>query len=144
MVRVRVAALALRDGEVLLARHVKSGRVAYLLPGGGVQTMEATREALVREMREEAAVACQVGNLRYVVETRAPAPARHLVQLVFDVAVLGEIGPSSDTRVAECAWHPIAALRTLPFRPDVGAEIAADLERGASGLRYVLARWHEA
>src|ERR1700726_451029 len=33
MLRVRVAALAVRKEKILLARHVKASRSAYLLPG---------------------------------------------------------------------------------------------------------------
>ena len=36
MVRIRVAALIVRDRNVLLARHVKHARTTYLLPGGGI------------------------------------------------------------------------------------------------------------
>ena len=141
MLRVRVAALAVRDGTILLARHVKSGRVAYLLPGGGVEPMESAVSALERELREEAGVSCSVGALRYVIETQAPAGTRQVVQLVFDVEIHGEIGISTDRRVTGCAWHPVADLRRLRIHPDAGDQIAHDLERGSTELRYLVVPW---
>jgi 8-oxo-dGTP pyrophosphatase MutT (NUDIX family) len=141
MLRVRVAALCIHAGQVLLARHVSGKHVAHLLPGGGVEPGESAAAALRREVREEAGVDCDVGVFRYVVETRAPSGARHVVQLVFEAALRGPVGASLDARVAECAWHPLEDLRRLALYPDAGAEIAGDLERGAAGCRYVLAPW---
>jgi 8-oxo-dGTP diphosphatase len=142
--RVRVAALAIRKDKVLLARHVKSNRSAYLLPGGGMESGETASQTLTRELREEAAVDVRVGDLRYVVEARSPDGRRHMLQLVFAVKIDGEVGASGDPRVAECAWHPIAELRTLRVHPDVGSVIADDLGRGSTPTcRYVLATWRD-
>jgi len=143
MVRVRVAALCVAGERVLLAKHVRGNQATYLLPGGGVAAGETATAAVEREVREEAGVACDVGALRYVVETLAPAGTRHLVQIVFAAAVRGEPGASVDPRVAECAWHPITDLRALPFHPDVGAAIADDLAAGFDGCRYLLAPWRD-
>ena len=148
MLRLRVAAFIVRDGRILLARHYKAKRSTYLLPGGGTEQGEFARDALARELREEAGVECAVGDLRYVVEVRAPDGRRHIIQLVFAARTLGEPGRSTDPRVAECAWHPIADLRRLPIRPSVGTAIADDLERSgrsldrpSARLRYLLAAW---
>jgi 8-oxo-dGTP diphosphatase len=142
VIRVRVAALVISNGRVLLARHEKEGRTSYLLPGGGMHDDENAHAALVREIREEAAARCEIGALRYVVEAVAPDSARHLVQLVFDARLLEEIGTSSDPRVAACEWHDVEELTTLPIHPAVGEEIAVDLKKsGTSPCRYLLAPW---
>ncbi len=143
MLRIRVAALCVADGKVLLARHVRGGHTAYLLPGGGLEPEETAPVALARELREEAGAGCDVGELAYVIETLAPSGERHLVQLVFWVTLQEPIGRSSDPRVADCAWHPIAALRSLPVHPDAGAALADDLEAKAAGVRYILAPYRE-
>lgn len=139
--RVRAAALVLRDQQVLLAQHRKGTRVYYLLPGGGIEDREFAREALARELREEAGVECDIGDLRYVVEAHAPNGARHVLQLVFEARIRGEPGRSSDPRVAACAWHRIEDLRTLRVHPDVGDVIADDIERDTRVLRYLVAPW---
>jgi 8-oxo-dGTP pyrophosphatase MutT (NUDIX family) len=127
---------------VLLARHVRDGRTAYLLPGGGVDQNENAHDALARELREEAEARCSIGALRYVVEAIAPDASRHLVQLVFAVELLDEVGASHDKRVAACEWHEIEALRALPIHPAIGVQLADDLtQSGTSPCRYLLAQW---
>jgi ADP-ribose pyrophosphatase YjhB (NUDIX family) len=144
MVRVRVAALAVRKEKILLARHVKSNRSAYLLPGGGMESGETAPESLIRELREEAGVEARVGDLRYVIEARSPDGKRHILQLVFAVKIEGELGKSVDPRVAECAWHPIGDLRTIRMHPDAGTAIAHDLTSSAQPTcRYLLAQWRD-
>ena len=144
MVRVRVAALAVRKEKILLARHVKANRSAYLLPGGGMESGETAAESLTRELREEAGVESRVGDLRYVIEARSLDGKRHILQLVFAVKIDGELGRSVDPRVAECAWHPIGDLRTLRMHPDAGAAIAHDLAGGSQqACRYLLAPWRD-
>jgi len=142
VVRVRVAALAIRGDRVLLARHVKNARTSYLLPGGGLETGETAREALARELREEASVASSIGDLVYVVEARAPSGSKHLVQLVFSTDIEGEVGASTDSRVAACEWHDVESLRTLDLHPSIGAILADDLRgSGAPPCRYLVAPW---
>src|SRR5579863_1118334 len=113
VIRVRVAALIVAQGRVLLARHAKNGRIAYLLPGGGVHDGETARAALARELREEASARVESHALRYVIETAAPDGSRHLLQLVFHATLLDEVGASTDPRVSACEWHDVVALKTL-------------------------------
>lgn len=141
MVRVRVAALIIRDGRVLLARHVKHGRTTHLLPGGGIEQRESTHEALRRELREEASAAITIGALRYVVEAIAPDGSKHLMQLVFEATLDGEVGPSIDPRVAACEWHEVAELEALDLHPAVGRRLAADIASGDTACGYVVAPW---
>lgn len=141
MIRNRVAALCISGGQILLAKHVRAARVAYLLPGGGIDAGETALDALARELREEAGVDGDVGAFRYLVETQAPGGQRHLVQLVFEVTLRGPVGRSSDPRVAECAWHPISDLRRLPIHPDTGHRLADDLGREAAGCWYLHVPW---
>ena len=54
--RVRVSAILRWDDRVLLCRHEKGGREAWLLPGGGVQGGESLIDALDREIAEEVGI----------------------------------------------------------------------------------------
>lgn len=141
MVRVRVAALIVRDDRLLLARHVKHGRTTYLLPGGGIESDESAHDALTRELREEASATVRIGALRYVVEAIAPDGSKHLMQLVFEATLEGEVGPSTDSRVAACEWHDIAELETLDIHPAIGKRLADEIGTGDATCRYITAPW---
>ncbi|MFA6239725.1 MAG: NUDIX domain-containing protein, partial [Candidatus Hydrogenedentales bacterium] len=58
--RVRVAAIIVEDGKLLMVRHVKGQESYWLLPGGGVDYGESLVEALERELVEEASVGIRV------------------------------------------------------------------------------------
>lgn len=62
----RVAAVAIRDGHVLMHRAVYEN--FWALPGGRCEIMEPSTEALVRELREETGEAIQVERLLWLVE----------------------------------------------------------------------------
>lgn len=141
MVRVRVAALIVRDDRLLLARHVKHGRTTYLLPGGGIESDESAHDALTRELREEASATVRIGALRYVVEAIAPDGSKHLMQLVFEATLEGEVGPSTDSRVAACEWHDIAELETLDIHPAIGKRLADEIGIDDATCRYITAPW---
>jgi 8-oxo-dGTP diphosphatase len=59
-----VAAIALRDGQVMIARRALGQRQAGLweFPGGKVEPGESHAEALARELHEELNVAVHVGE----------------------------------------------------------------------------------
>ena len=54
--RVRVSALFRWNEAILLCRHEKRGREAWLLPGGGVHSGESLLDALRREIGEEVGI----------------------------------------------------------------------------------------
>jgi ADP-ribose pyrophosphatase YjhB (NUDIX family) len=53
---VRVSAILRWQGRLLLCRHEKRGREAWLLPGGGVHSGESLLDALGREIGEEVGI----------------------------------------------------------------------------------------
>ena len=62
----RVAAVAIRDGYVLM--HRAAYEDFWALPGGRCEIMEPSAAALVRELREETGEAIQVVRLLWLVE----------------------------------------------------------------------------
>jgi len=134
--RVAIYALVRRADEVLLTRISPRGAHpgSWTLPGGGLDHGEAPREALVREVREECGVECEVGDLLEVhdVHFDGTAPSGrfedfHGVHLVFHATVAAE----AEARVVETggttdavAWVPVADV--------IGGRVEAlDLVRAA-------------
>ena len=53
---MRVSAILRWQERILLCRHEKGGREAWLLPGGGVHSGESLLDALAREIAEEVGI----------------------------------------------------------------------------------------
>lgn len=93
--RLRVSALLHHRDRLLLIRHEKDGRGAWLLPGGGVERGESLLVALRRELAEEAGIHDDLafeGPIA-IAESIPPGPddpGKHVVHVIF-AADLGSI-----------------------------------------------------
>ena len=125
--RVAAYALMLRDGKVLLARlapHIAFQ--GWTLPGGGVDHGEHPRDALRREIYEEAGLHTEPGRIldvysRHYTGARPDGLVEdyHAIGLIFEVDILAEsrdvephvtdIGGSTD----HVAWMPLAEVDGL-------------------------------
>jgi 8-oxo-dGTP diphosphatase len=122
----RVAAYAVirRGEEVLLTRVSPRGYHSGLwsLPGGGVEHGERPADALVREVREECGVTCEVGSLLDAVDDHfsGVAPSGrfedfHSVMLLFSATVAVDAEPrlaETDGTTDAVAWVPVADVRS--------------------------------
>jgi ADP-ribose pyrophosphatase YjhB (NUDIX family) len=90
--RIRVSAILRWRGRILLCRHVKGGKEAWLLPGGGVQVGESLTDALQRELQEEVGVFSEDDELPVegpvaLVDSISPprglVPHKHVVHIIF-------------------------------------------------------------
>src|SRR5690606_27949496 len=71
--------------------HHQTSHSYYALPGGHVEDGESCVAALQRELQEELAIECSVGDLRFVIEHQYPGrhendSPRHEVTLYFQAA----------------------------------------------------------
>ena len=141
-IRVRVALFAIRNDEILLARHVKGDREYYMLPGGGLGLGETMVAALKRELQEEAGVNVEGLRLQAVCESIAPHGKRHIVHVVFrGEYVDGEPGSTGlDERVAEVTWMPLKEFFNVPFYPDI-KDYLIEAAEGPVGPLYRDIRW---
>jgi 8-oxo-dGTP diphosphatase len=107
--RVAVAALAVKDGKILLVkRKYPPGAGKWSLPGGHVELGERLEEAVLRELKEETGVDGVVkGFLAPVeyIEQDGGQVRYHFVILVYLVEATGE--PRAGGDAAEAAFVPL-------------------------------------
>lgn len=122
----RVAAYAVirRDDRVLLTRVSSRGYHTgqWSLPGGGVEHGERPADALVREVREECGVSCEVGALLDVVDDHfsGVAPSGrfedfHSVMLLFSAEIPADAEPrltETDGTTDAVEWVALADIRS--------------------------------
>lgn len=121
---LRVAAYAVveRRGKILLTHWRRGHLHGWTLPGGGLESGEDPREAVVREVFEETGLEARVGKLlgidsRVMVREEVPEgsdPELHTIRIVYRASVKDgplrhEVGGSSD----EARWVPIRDIRSL-------------------------------
>ncbi len=84
---MRVSAILRWQRGILLCRHEKRGKDAWLLPGGGVHSGESLTQALEREMREEVGITPpSFEGPVAVVDSIAPERSlisKHVVHIIF-------------------------------------------------------------
>ncbi|RCV56020.1 NUDIX domain-containing protein [Marinitenerispora sediminis] len=100
---VRVTAVVIEDGQLLLLdQDTGSGR-SWSLPGGTVEEGEPLAAALVREVREETGLEVAVGRLLYLCDHIPPGGAGpHVLHVTFEArrtgGALGRPRPGADSR----------------------------------------------
>lgn len=141
--RVRVAAIVVEDGRLLLVRHIKDGRSYWLLPGGGVDFGESAGEALAREVREETGLEIRVRDLVFANDSIPPDGHRHIVNLYFTADLTGgRLCCGEEERLAAAAFVPVADLESIVLFPDIRDVLLPALRDGFRGTaRYLGNRW---
>ena len=83
--RIRVAGILIEDDKILLIQHQKNDKKYWLIPGGGNDWGESTKEAVIREYKEETNLDIKVDKFLFFSETISPDKSRHVLNLFYSV-----------------------------------------------------------
>lgn len=143
--RIRAAGLLVRDGRILLVKHVVGDDTYWIPPGGGFesQTDESTRDTVRREFLEETSLEVDVGPLVYVREFAEPAMGRFHMELFYRIdAWRGELSLANldglggdEFEIRELGWISREELAARPFYP---AELLDDVWERVAGEPVVI------
>jgi ADP-ribose pyrophosphatase YjhB (NUDIX family) len=123
---VRVAAVCIHDGHVLLQGTDDNGR--WILPGGRGEVLETTVDAVRREMHEEFGVEVEVGRLLWVTERffMTGAVRTHQIGFIYEVHLPENCDLLDTTREFSgddsgspfiARWFPLATLPDIWLLP---------------------------
>jgi len=130
-----VSAAIFRDGRVLIVRRARPpAHGLYTLPGGGVELGETLEQAVIREVREETALAVEpvglAGFRQAVARDAAGRVERHFVILPFAARwISGEVALNEE--LAEAHWLRPAEVTGLKTTEGLAEIVAAAASRVA-------------
>ena len=122
-------AILWKNGALLVNanRNSKTGESYVALPGGHVDAGEHCVQALQREIEEELAAQCQIGDLQFVCENIYPGrrkseSQRHELTLIFEGTISGEqtradgtiVSPEKDKNFRWLARAELESANLLP------------------------------
>jgi 8-oxo-dGTP diphosphatase len=141
--QLRVAAIILRKGQILVVEHRKHNQRYWVLPGGRLQGGETLEAALRRELHEELSIEASLGRL--VIVSEMLAPERHVVNLIFEAQIGEGVEPHldpADPVLAGWQWVAVNRLPRMDFRPPIADSIKQVIGEQFSGpIRMVGDTW---
>ena len=142
-VRVRAAALVVRDGKLLLIGHSKDGLKYWLVPGGGVDFGESVTEALSRELIEELSLLVEAEDLVFSCDSIDPSGRRHVLNLFFSCSENGaEPVLGDDPRLCDFGFFTADEIALMKVFPPCAPQLVSYL-KGEKQPVYMGSIWEE-
>ena len=135
--RMRVRALIIQDGNILLIHRVRDGKEYWVFPGGGIEESDITpQQALKRECFEELGVTVDVGDL--FVQNSFESPLGKQKELYYICKIIsGKVGTGDgpeSTRDPQIygtyknEWLSLSSISTKNLQPtEVRDKVVSDL-----------------
>lgn len=134
--RVRGAAMVIRDDRLLvLVYHYPKGDV-YAIPGGGLHEGETLADSVVREFREELRLDIRLGELFCVADMMDQPKIPQTLHVVFRAEIVaGEpnLNPE-ETSAAAFEWLPLDQVAQKRLYPAINQQLQ---HNPPGGLGYV-------
>ncbi|MBM0066027.1 NUDIX domain-containing protein [Alkalicoccobacillus gibsonii] len=134
--RTRAGAIILKDQALLLIEYQDEHGIHYNLPGGGVEPGESIKDAVKREVKEEACIDVSVGELITVYEYLPNLASFRYgdvasLQLFFLCEMDSEQTPSlpnaPDPHQTDVVWAPLHSLQTIKLFPSISEILLASI-----------------
>lgn len=125
--KIRVRAVIIENGQVLLIKRTKEDLVYRVIPGGGVEENETKEDALKRECEEELGVAVEVGASILELPSGKPEISGQMEYFYLCRIVSGVLGTGSGPEFQEnfsyigsydIEWRKIEDLPTIDLKPE--------------------------
>jgi ADP-ribose pyrophosphatase YjhB (NUDIX family) len=132
-IRIRPCALIFRGESILLVEYNDENGPYYNLPGGGLEYHETIKEAVKRELLEEASVEIEVGPIAYVYEYQphkdrgAYGGKRTVINIIFDCDIREGAEPvmpmDHDHNQTGVKWINLEELDRITLFPNIKEQI---------------------
>jgi 8-oxo-dGTP diphosphatase len=114
-----VGVLIRRGDAILLARRSNEpGKGLWSIPGGIIEIGEKSREAAVREVKEETGLTVEIDSVLEVVDNivRDDSGRIRFHYVIIEYLARSESGePQAASDVSEARWVPIGELKSYPL-----------------------------
>ncbi len=142
--RIRVAAILVEDGKILLIAHKKGKHTYWLLPGGGVEYGESLDAALKRELKEELGIDIRVDDIAMVSDSIEPGGKRHIINITFwGEYEDGEFSLGREKRLHDYAFFTPDEIESLQIFPPINTEVKTLLEGEGKKRVYLGSQWEQ-
>lgn len=139
-----MAAVVIRENQLLVMFRRKKGKEYFAFPGGGVEEGETEEEALIREIKEETSIDAKIGQKLYGFDGKLGREYFFLCSYVSGEPQLAKDSPEflrlSEENYYQPQWIDLAEVSKITLYPLVIKEqLLLDYEKGfAKEVREVL------